>query len=88
MNPPRPLITSCLIALAAVALLLAMYVAAYFCMMSRADFGIEVTPIYTWPFHQEAIDEGVHDAAARFFAPVHRVDRVLRPQAWQPRTDP
>lgn len=76
------------IAAAAVIVLLLSYAGAYWSMMRPYDFGALVVPIYGRPWSEEPIDEQTHDTVERFFAPLHRLDRRLRPQTWQPQAAP
>lgn len=75
--------TACVLILAALS-----YAGAYWSMMRPYDFGALVVPIYGRPWSEEPIDEQTHDTVERFFAPLHRLDRRLRPQTWQPQAAP
>lgn len=77
--------TTPLVILVATMLLIGAYVGAYFGTVMPLWLEDPVTPFYTFP-GQSFVSLRFHRIAERFFAPVHWIDRRLRPEIWESET--
>lgn len=70
--------------IAGVALVLALYVGAYYATAGGVgDVGGEFSPAYIVPLVPESWDRALNDSLTVVFAPIHWIDRRLRPDAWR-----
>jgi hypothetical protein len=75
----------CGYAVGALTLLLALYAGAYYAMVDPFDRVAMISSTYPPPRGRPIPFYSFGgDAAKAFFAPIHQVDRLLRPQVWEP----